>query len=101
MANRYYLTQRGPGPGVVPRNKENLITEVEDFEVKKYVEEINLRAWGFVEYEKPLTSKEIDDYELIEVKIGVPFNEKLEFNCNDCCKNCDAEQCPNNETRCQ
>jgi len=32
---------------------------------------------------------------------AVPFSEKREFNCTECCRNCEAEQCPYNETRCQ
>jgi len=66
MGNRYYLTQRGPGPGALPRSGTNLITGVEDFGNRIYVEEINRRAWGYVEYEKPLAIKEINDYELVE-----------------------------------
>lgn len=96
---RYYLTQRGPGPGALPRDGVNLITKVEDFGARIHVEEINRRAWGYVEYEKALTIKQITDYELVEA--GVPFSEKRVFDCTDCCKACTEEQCPHNEKRCQ
>jgi hypothetical protein len=64
---KYYLIERGPGPGAVPRDRKNLITNVEDFGSKIYVEEIGRRAWGTVEYMYPLDKKLIDDYEFIEV----------------------------------
>lgn len=31
----------------------------------------------------------------------IPFDEKGEVVCTDCCKNCEIFQCPHNETRCQ
>ena len=102
MQNKYYLTQRGPGPGALPRSSENLITDVEDFGTRIYVEKINCRAWGYVQYEKPLTKKEISDYELVEEKeeVGVPFSEKRMFDCMGCCEACPEQECPHNETRC-
>lgn len=32
---------------------------------------------------------------------GIPFNENSEVKCSKCCRNCEAEWCPYNETRCQ
>lgn len=66
MINRYYLTQRGPGPGAIPRYKDNLITDVKDYGIKIYIGVIGCMAWGYVEYEKPLSTKDINDYELME-----------------------------------
>lgn len=37
----------------------------------------------------------------MEDKKEVPFNEKQEFQCKECCRNCEAFECPHNETRCQ
>jgi hypothetical protein len=65
--SKYWLTQRGPGPGALPRDGINLITNVEDFGERKFVKEINRRAWGTVEYIHPLNKNDIDDYELVEV----------------------------------
>ena len=61
MMKRYYLTQRGPGPGCQPKGC-NITC---DYGIKKYVEEIGCKAWGYVEYNKPLTVTQISDYELI------------------------------------
>ncbi len=72
---RYYTTQRPPGPGAVPAGA-------------KYVESYDSKikgAWGYVDYDKPLTPKQISDYELKprslkelpkkEVKKSVPTDE--------------------------
>ena len=59
--NRYYLTERPPMPGTIPRGCINIM----DFGIKKYVQEIDREAWGWVEYERELTDKEISEYELV------------------------------------
>lgn len=59
--NRYYLTERPPMPGTIPRGCINIM----DFGRKKYVQEIDREAWGWVEYEWKLTQEEISNYELI------------------------------------
>jgi len=66
--NRYYLTQRGPGPGTIPKVWDNQATNIEDFGSKKYVDEIKGKAWGYVDYMYPLTSHQIDAYELADVE---------------------------------
>lgn len=59
---RYYLTHRPPAPGAFPGKPVNL----QSFDDRKYVEEIGRPAWGWVEYEEPLTEKQAADYELVE-----------------------------------
>ena len=66
MKNRYYLTQRGPGPGAVPTPWDNSIINIEDYGTKIHVEKIENRAWGHVDYKYPLSSKSISDYELVK-----------------------------------
>lgn len=60
--NRYYLTQRPPAPGTFPGKPVNL----KSFDAREHVEEIGRPAWGWVEYEEPLTDKQAADYELVE-----------------------------------
>ena len=36
-----------------------------------------------------------------EKRKEIPFNEKHEIVCTDCCRNCEAYACPNNKTRCE
>lgn len=62
---RYYVTQREPSPGAVPNSKENPITDTGIFMYRKYIEEIDRNAWGWVEYKKPLTDREFNEYELV------------------------------------
>ena len=57
---RYYLTQRPPAPGAIPRGSKNTVS----FDTKQEVD--GLEAWGYVEYDKPLTDEQISDYELSE-----------------------------------
>lgn len=66
MEYRYYLTERGPGPGAIPRNADNLIVGVVDYGKKVYVCGGECMAWGHIEYQHPLQQKDIDDYELKE-----------------------------------
>ena len=58
---RYYLTQRPPAPGAIPRGSKNTVS----FDTKQEVD--GLEVWGYVEYDKPLTEQQISDYELTEL----------------------------------
>ena len=57
---RYYLTQRPPMPGAFPGKPVNM----ETYDDRKFIDEIGRHAWGWVEYQWPLTEKEVTDYEL-------------------------------------
>lgn len=60
---RYYCPARPPVPGAVPRGV--IRVECADEDGIMVDEEGHAhKAWGFVEYERELTDKEIDDYEL-------------------------------------
>ncbi len=61
---RYYSTQRPLSLGTYPRASENKVAEIQNFDNRQPVEEGKLQAWGYVEYTKPLTAKEMQDYEL-------------------------------------
>lgn len=66
----HYMTQRPFSIGAQP--KEGLV-EVEDFDGKKYIEDIDRRAWSRIVYDRELTEQEIEQYEL------VPAEPKLYF----------------------
>lgn len=73
--NRYYLTQRPPAPGTFPGKPVNM----KAFDSREHVEEIGRPAWGWVEYEEPLTEKQATDYELAEIKktpVSLELTEK-------------------------
>ncbi len=61
---RYYSTQRPLSPSTYPRPSENKVAEIQNFDNRQSVEEGKMQAWGYVEYTKPLTAKEMQDYEL-------------------------------------
>lgn len=66
----YYMTQRPFSIGAQP--KDGLV-EAEDFDGKKYIEDIDSRAWSRIVYDRELTEQEIYQYEL------VPAEPKLYF----------------------
>lgn len=59
---RFYSTQRPVMPGGFPKSAE--VEKIENFDTKAFCEEIGREAWGFIEYQEPLTKKEADAYEL-------------------------------------
>lgn len=61
---RYYCILRPPMPGAVPYIEGNH-WEGRTFTERRYIHEIERMAWGWWEYENPLTPAEIADYELI------------------------------------
>lgn len=67
---RYYSTQRPIAPGTYP-NGENKPVSIENFDSRQEVENGQLQAWGYLEYEKPLSQKELKDYELKAVSAAV------------------------------
>lgn len=58
---RYFSTLRPVAPGTFP--KEGVV-EIHNFDRRKFVEEIDWNAWGYIDYRRKLTDKEIHDYEL-------------------------------------
>ena len=60
----YYLTQRPIDIGTFPKPPGNEPTEICNFDERMPVEHGAFPAWGVLTYAKPLTEKEISDYEL-------------------------------------
>lgn len=65
---RYYSRHRPVAPGTFPRPEGNRVTEIVNYDERQFCPEIVEMAWGYLEYEKPLNSREIADYELTEVE---------------------------------
>lgn len=59
---RYYCPARPPMPGAVPRGATRV--EYSDDEYMIDEQGHTRKAWGFVEYDRQLSDKEVDDYEL-------------------------------------
>lgn len=59
----YYCPQRPPAPGAIP--DEGLVSIVA-FEERQYNQALNRMVWGRATYNRPLTNRELFDYELIK-----------------------------------
>ncbi len=57
---RYYSTQRPVAPGTYPGKPEH----IENFDIREKIENGSMEAWGYVDYSRPLTIKEVSDFEL-------------------------------------
>lgn len=60
--HRYYCPERPPMPGTIPRGVVRIEYAEDGFMIDD--EGHSRKAWGFVEYDRILTPKEIADYEL-------------------------------------
>lgn len=63
---RYYSTQRPVAPGSFPKPVGNPVVQIVNFPAKRYVDVIWKQAYGYIDYEKPLTEKDAAQYELME-----------------------------------
>ncbi len=61
---KYYSTQRPVTPGSFPKPEGNKVLDAVNFDDKTYIEELGREAWGYVEYERPLSEEEMQDWEL-------------------------------------
>lgn len=57
---RYYCLFRPPVPGAIPRGTVGIFA----FDARRYVDEIGREAWGFAEYEWPLSPQDVVNFEL-------------------------------------
>lgn len=61
---RYYSILRPVAPGTFP--KKALVTDIVNFDNRKFCPEINREAWGYIEYESPLSKEDMNDYDLVQ-----------------------------------
>lgn len=73
---KYYSTQRPVDIGTFPKTEGGPHT-IENYDSRTAVEHGRFMAWGFLEYSVPLTSKQVDDYELRPALIN-PDRRRLE-----------------------
>lgn len=79
---KYYSTQRPVMIGSFPKPSGNAVVGIHNFESRTYVKELGRVAWGWIEYENPLTEKECEAYELVA---AVRLDDKNEI-CRLLCK---------------
>lgn len=70
---RYYCLERPAGPGAIPRG----VVVITNFDQREMVDEIRREAWGWIEYERALTEKEMRDYELMEAGNGKGISDQV------------------------
>lgn len=61
---KYYSTQRPVDMGTFPNPSDNKPLEINNYDKREPVEGGKLQAWGDLTYAKPLTKKQMADYEL-------------------------------------
>lgn len=59
---KYYSVMRPVSIGTFPREG---VEEIVNFDNRTYCQEINREAWGYIEYNRKLSEKEVSEYELI------------------------------------
>ena len=60
----YYMTQRPPQIGAMPRNGLLDIVYLNADEERQFVQEIGRQAYAILHYGRELTEQEVSDYEL-------------------------------------
>lgn len=68
--NRYYSVLRPITPGVYPKPIGNPAMLIHNFGKREYVGEISREAWGYVEYNNPLTKEQIKAFDLVAADSG-------------------------------
>lgn len=63
IATKYYSIMRPVGIGTCP--KKGLL-DFGNFRQREMIEEIGREAWGYALYDRELTDKELNDYELVK-----------------------------------
>lgn len=58
---RYYCKYRPPMPGTIPRQG---LVRIGEYDTPQNVSTAIGSAWGFAEYDRPLTNEEVYQYEL-------------------------------------
>ena len=68
---RYFSTQRPLTPGAFPKPSDNKVVTVENFDTydgRMFCPAVGRLAYGYIDYENPLTAEQVSDYELIPQK---------------------------------
>lgn len=62
---RYYSTLRPITPGAYPKPADNPAMLIHNFDNREYVGKIGREAWGYVEYNNPLTKEQIEAFDFV------------------------------------
>ena len=64
MPHRYYSILRPIALGTFPSGKK--VLKIHNFDCRTPILSINRMAWGYIEFEDPLTDEEAERYDLIK-----------------------------------
>ena len=64
----YFSTERPVSIGTYPMPQGNRVDAIVNFDEAIFVAEIGRSAWGYIEYEHPLTAEQAAAYELTKGK---------------------------------
>lgn len=64
---RYYSIHRPVGPGTFPKPAGNTVVNHKNFDGAEFCEQIGRKAWGYVEYENPVSPDLLQKYELLGI----------------------------------
>lgn len=70
MKYRYYSILRPITPGAYPKPADNPAMLIHNFNNREYVGKIGREAWGYVEYDKPLTEGQIEAFDFVAERSG-------------------------------
>lgn len=62
---RYYSLFRPITPGTYPNPIGNPVLQIVNFDDRSYIPEIKREAWGYLDYENPLTVEQMEAFELV------------------------------------
>ncbi len=74
---RYYSTQRPIMQSSFPALRKNKVLTIVNFNEPKYCREVDRDCFGYIEYETPLTEKEMVEYELVRDRL-LDFSQRYE-----------------------
>lgn len=60
---RYYSKLRPVAPGTFPNRG---VAEIHNYDERTYIEDAGCEVWGYIDYNRELTDKEIAAYELVK-----------------------------------
>lgn len=79
---RYYSILRPITPGAYPKPADNPAMLIHNFDKREYVGKIGREAWGYAEYNTPLTKEQIEAFDFVAESSG----EDKETICKLLCK---------------
>ena len=69
----YFMTQRPPMPGAMPKNG---LSDIHEYDGQDYISEIGRKAYARLEYNRKLSDQEVRDYELVPLTYEIELTRE-------------------------